>query len=94
MPNSSPTAIDLGNIFFTSGGTEADNMAIKCGIKDHNITHAITSKLSHHAVLHPLEELEKSGVIKLSDIKPVFPRGHGLLISVISEARFEPVTRR
>ena len=58
-----------GNIFFTSGGTEADNMAIKCGIKDHNITHAITSKLSHHAVLHPLEELEKSGVIKLSYVK-------------------------
>ena len=58
-----------GNIFFTSGGTEADNMAIKCGIKDHNITHAITSKLSHHAVLHPLEELEKSGVIKLSYVE-------------------------
>ena len=58
-----------GNIFFTSGGTEADNMAIKCAIKDHNITHAITSKLSHHAVLHPLEELEKSGVIKLSYVE-------------------------
>ena len=58
-----------GNIFFTSGGTEADNMAIKCGIKDHNITHAITCKLSHHAVLHPLEELEKSGVIKLSYVE-------------------------
>ena len=58
-----------GNIFFTSGGTEADNMAIKCGIKDHNITHAITSKLSHHAVLHPLVELEKSGVIKLSYVE-------------------------
>lgn len=58
-----------GNIFFTSGGTEADNMAIKCGIKDHNITHAITSNLSHHAVLHPLEELEKSGVIKLSHVE-------------------------
>ncbi len=58
-----------GNIFFTSGGTEADNMAIRCGIKDHKITHAITSKLSHHAVLHPLQELEKSGVIKLSYVE-------------------------
>ena len=46
-----------GNIFFTSGGTEADNMAIKCGIHDYNIKHAITSKLSHHAVLYPLENL-------------------------------------
>ena len=55
-----------GSIFFTSGGTEADNMAIKCAIHDHKITHAITSKLSHHAVLYPLEDLEKEGTIKLS----------------------------
>ena len=55
-------------IFFTSGGTEADNMAIKCGIHDHNITHAITSKLSHHAVLYPLEDLAAEGKIKLSYI--------------------------
>ena len=57
-----------GSIFFTSGGTEADNMAIKCGIDDHKITHAITSKLSHHAVLYPLEDLETEGRIKLSYI--------------------------
>jgi len=55
-------------IFFTSGGTEADNMAIKCGIHDHNITHAITSKLSHHAVLYPLEDLAAEGKIQLSYI--------------------------
>jgi len=55
-----------GTIFFTSGGTEADNMAIKCAINDHKITHAITSKLSHHAVLFPLEDLEKENLIKLS----------------------------
>ena len=59
--NTSPSSI-----FFTSGGTEADNMAIMCGIHDHNITHAITSKLSHHAVLYPLQDLEKQKVIKLS----------------------------
>lgn len=53
-------------IFFTSGGTEADNTAIRCGIHDHGITHAITSKIEHHAVGHTLEELEKKGVIKLS----------------------------
>jgi cysteine desulfurase len=57
-----------GSIFFTSGGTEADNMAIKCGIDDHKITHAITSKLSHHAVLYPLEDLAAEGKIKLSYI--------------------------
>ena len=53
-------------IFFTSSGTEADNMAIRCGIADHGIKHAITSKIEHHAVIHTFEALEKTGVIKLS----------------------------
>ncbi|MBW4891379.1 cysteine desulfurase [Mucilaginibacter sp. HMF5004] len=52
-------------IFFTSGGTEADNMAIRCGIVDHGIKHAITSKIEHHAVVHTLEAMEKAGVIEL-----------------------------
>lgn len=54
------------NIFFTSGGTEADNTAIKSSIQDFGITHAITSKVEHHAVGHTLELLEKQGIIKLS----------------------------
>ena len=53
-------------IFFTSGGTEADNTAIRCGIIDHEIKHAITSRIEHHAVVHTLEALEKSGIIRLS----------------------------
>src|ERR1700744_2297125 len=53
-------------IFFTSSGTEADNTAIRCGIIDHNIKHAITSKIEHHAVIHTFEALEKAGIIKLS----------------------------
>jgi cysteine desulfurase len=53
-------------IFFTSSGTEADNTAIRCGIVDNNITHAITTRLEHHAVLHTFEALEKAGTIKLS----------------------------
>src|SRR5690606_12121997 len=52
--------VSPAEIFFTSGGTEADNMAIRRGIEDHGITHAITSPLEHHAVLHTLEELERS----------------------------------
>jgi len=55
-----------GSIFFTSGGTEADNMAIKCAIQNHKITHAITLRISHHAVLYPLQDLHKEGIIKLS----------------------------
>ena len=53
-------------IFFTSGGTEADNTALVCGIESHGIKHAITSPLEHHAVLHTLEVCEKKGHIKLS----------------------------
>ena len=52
--------------FFTSGGTEADNMAIRCGIIDHGIKNVITSVIEHHAVLHSLEALEKSDLIKLN----------------------------
>jgi cysteine desulfurase len=53
-------------IFFTSSGTEADNTAIRCGIADHGIKHAITSKIEHHAVIHTFEAMEKAGMIKLS----------------------------
>jgi cysteine desulfurase len=59
--NASPS-----EIFFTSGGTEADNTAIVCGIETHGITHAITSPLEHHAVLHTLEVRAVRGLIKLS----------------------------
>jgi cysteine desulfurase len=58
-----------GEIFFTSGGTEADNMAITGSVYDLGIKHAITSKIEHHAVLHTLENLEKKGLIKLSIVK-------------------------
>ena len=53
-------------IFFTSSGTEADNTAIRCSIVDHNIKHAITSHIEHHAVIHTLEAMEKAGIIKLN----------------------------
>ncbi|WP_018622311.1 cysteine desulfurase family protein [Spirosoma luteum] len=53
-------------IFFTSGGTEADNTAIQCSIETYGLTHAISSPLEHHAVLHTLQHLEKQGKIQLS----------------------------
>lgn len=58
--------VSPAEVFFTSGGTEADNTAIVRGILDNGIKHAITSPLEHHAVLHTLEELEKNGTIQLS----------------------------
>jgi len=59
--NTSPS-----EIFFTSGGTEADNFAITRSIDTFGLTHVISSPLEHHAVLHTLEYLEKTGKIKLS----------------------------
>jgi cysteine desulfurase len=54
-------------VFFTSGGTEADNTAIRCGIAAFGLKHAITSKIEHHAVEHTLGQLLQDGVIdKLS----------------------------
>ena len=50
-------------IFFTSGGTEADNMAIVCAVRDLNIKHVISSAIEHHAVLHTLEYLKANGEI-------------------------------
>lgn len=64
-----------GEIFFTSGGTEADNMALHCSISDHGIKHVITSKLEHHAVLHTLETLAKQNVVKL-DFVPLDAKGN------------------
>ena len=58
--------VSPAEIFFTSGGTEADNMAIRKGISDYGITHAISSPIEHHAVLHCLQHLEKEGKIKLT----------------------------
>lgn len=52
--------------FFTSGGTEADNMAIKGTVADYGIKHVISSRIEHHAVSHTLEALQESGAIKLS----------------------------
>lgn len=73
--------VSPSEIFFTSGGTEADNMAIRCAINDLGIRHAITSKIEHHAVLHTLQALEKQGKIKLSFVK-LTEIGHVVLSSL------------
>ena len=50
-------------VFFTSGGTEADNWAIHGTIKRFGKRgkHIITTAIEHHAILHPMKELEAQG---------------------------------
>ena len=54
---------DLNEVYFTGGGSEADNWAIKGIASAHRKkgNHIITTKIEHHAVLHTCEYLEKQG---------------------------------
>ena len=51
-------------IYFTAGGSEADNWALKaaCEAYEKKGKHIITTKIEHHAILHTCEYLEKKGV--------------------------------
>ena len=56
-------------IFFTSGGTEADNMAINQSIATYDLKHVISSEIEHHAVEHTIKMLEKAGKVEASWVK-------------------------
>jgi len=56
-------------IFFTAGGTEANNMVIRSAVSDLGVTHIITSPIEHHAVLETAEKVEHEKHIKLSLVK-------------------------
>lgn len=53
--------VKASEIFFTSGGTESDNLALKGIALARGSGHIITSRIEHHAVLHTAEWLEKQG---------------------------------
>lgn len=83
-------------IYFTAGGSESDNWAIKSAAlaKKAKGKHIITTKIEHHAVLHTCEFLEKNGyevsyidvdedgVVKLDELKKAI-RPDTILISVM-----------
>ncbi|MGB5698462.1 cysteine desulfurase family protein [Muriicola sp.] len=52
-------------IIFTSGGTEADNMILRCAVRDLGVRTIITTKIEHHAVLHTVEELAKDEQVEV-----------------------------
>lgn len=61
--------VSPGEIFFTSGGTEANNMALQCSVRDLGVKHIITSEIEHHAVTHTVEALKEEGKITLDYVK-------------------------
>jgi cysteine desulfurase len=64
-----------GEIFFTSGGTESDNMAISTSIHDLGCRHIITSPIEHHAVLHAVEHFDHTNTVTSSFVR-IMPDGH------------------
>lgn len=83
-------------IIFTSGGTEADNMALHSCVHLLGVTRIITSRLEHHAVGHTAEALEKSeniqvdyvnvdnkGHIDLSHLEDLLKQDHKTLVSLM-----------
>jgi cysteine desulfurase len=52
-------------IFFTSGGTEADNAALYGAVVQNGIKRVISSPLEHHAVSHTLENMAHRGMVEL-----------------------------
>jgi cysteine desulfurase len=82
-------------IFFTSGGTEADNIAIKCSIESQDIGQVISSKIEHHAVTHSVEELalrglpthwlpvDQRGFPDLNALESLLQRGPKALVSLM-----------
>ncbi len=87
---------EISDIYFTAGGTESDNWALKATAEAYASkgNHIITSRIEHHAVLHSCEYLEKhgmevsyidvdeNGIIKLEELKKAI-RPTTILISVM-----------
>ena len=85
-----------GEIFFTSGGTEADNMFIINTVLEKKIDTVITSKVEHHAVLHCCDYLNKTqninikyvsisdnGEVDLDDLEKITSNNKNALVSLM-----------
>jgi len=57
--------VSAAEIIFTSGGTEADNLALNSAVRDLGVKRIITSRIEHHAVLYTVNQLEECYDIKI-----------------------------
>ncbi|WP_116124767.1 cysteine desulfurase family protein [Lewinella sp. IMCC34183] len=65
----------IGEIFFTSGGTEANNMALKNAVRDLGVTRIVSSPLEHHCVLHSLDAIAATGAARI-EMVAIDEKGH------------------
>jgi cysteine desulfurase len=54
-----------GEIYFTSGGTEADNLAMNIAVRDMGCKRIITSKIEHSAIVKTAEKLQEEGKVSV-----------------------------
>lgn len=58
-----------GEIYFTSGGTEADNLAMHIAVRDLGCKRIITSKIEHSAIVKTAEKLQEEGKVSVHWVK-------------------------
>mgnify|MGYP003646167553 CR=1 FL=1 len=58
--------VTAGEIVFTAGGSEADNLILKNAVQNLGVRHIISSKIEHHAVLHTIEAIAEEFDVKVS----------------------------
>lgn len=59
----------LGEIFFTSCGTESNNMALKRAVLDLGVRHIISAATEHHCVLHTIEAIAREEQIRVTNVR-------------------------
>ncbi len=67
--------VSPSEIFFTSGGTEANNTALCGAVRDLGVKRIISSPIEHHCILHTLDHLEKCYGVEVQYV-PVNEQGH------------------
>ena len=58
--------VNATEVFFTAGGSEADNLILRNAVENLEVKHIISSKIEHHAVLHTIEQIGKEHDLKVS----------------------------
>lgn len=88
--------VSAGEIVFTSGGTEADNLVLRSCVRDLEVKNLIISRIEHHAVLHTAEQLakeygtniiyvdlDKKGGVNLSHLEELLQSTENTLVSLM-----------